>query len=452
MLKLHPKIKFEYLNFAVKEILGYNSKEIYDNPNIIFDKLYYKGKKFKKEDLFNNITPDYKNPVILTCISKNGNKVWLEFRNVPTYENNNLIFIEGIARDITRHILIEEKLKYISLHDGLTGLYNRNYFENLINNYDRNNTPNVGIIMCDIDGLKIINDTLGHSEGDKILIEAALVLKNACSNKYPVARIGGDEFAISIENCTDKKIENLNKNIQNSVDEYNSKNLDFHLSISTGFYFRKGFSKPMNEIFKKADNNMYSNKLNRKQSSRNSIIKTLMKTLEVRDFITEGHAERMKDLGFKFAVHLNLPTKTVNDICLLAQFHDIGKVGINDSILKKCGPLNDLEKNEMKRHCEIGYRISNSSKELMHISDLILKHHEWWNGYGYPLKIKEEDIPLECRIVSILDAYDAMISDRPYRKAMKKEEAIKELIKFKGIQFDPNLVEKFIEMVKKENI
>ena len=148
------------------------------------------------------------------------------------------------------------------------------------------------------------------------------------------------------------------------------------------------------------------------------------------------------------AERIGLTQQKINDLILLAQFHDIGKVGVADRILFKPGPLTNEEKIEMQRHCEMGYHIALSAPELAPIADWILKHQEWWNGQGYPLGLKEEEIPLECRIISIVDAYDAMTSDRPYRKALSHQSAIRELKRCSGSQFDPVLIESFIYILE----
>jgi HD-GYP domain-containing protein (c-di-GMP phosphodiesterase class II) len=143
---------------------------------------------------------------------------------------------------------------------------------------------------------------------------------------------------------------------------------------------------------------------------------------------------------------LQLPQAVVADMRLLAKFHDIGKVGIPDSILKKPGKLTQAEMVIMRQHCEIGYRIAKSSPDLEPIADCILKHQEHWDGNGYPLGISGEQIPIECRVLGIVDAFDAMTNDRPYRQAMTEDEAIKELLRCAGAQFDATLVEVFIAL------
>ena len=165
---------------------------------------------------------------------------------------------------------------------------------------------------------------------------------------------------------------------------------------------------------------MYRIKLHSSQSTRSAIVQTLMKALEARDYITEGHADRLQELVAIVALSLGLPERSIGDLRLLAQFHDIGKVGIPDRILFKKGSLTNQEFAEMKQHCEIGHRIALSAPDLVPIADWILKHHEWWNGKGYPLGLKGEEIPLECRILAIADAYDAMTSDQIGRASWRE--------------------------------
>ncbi|MGB4131076.1 MAG: HD-GYP domain-containing protein, partial [Tepidanaerobacteraceae bacterium] len=153
----------------------------------------------------------------------------------------------------------------------------------------------------------------------------------------------------------------------------------------------------------------------------------------------------------KLAKMLNMNQRQIDDIKLLAMFHDIGKVGVPDKILFKKGPLTHEERLRMQRHTEIGHRIAVSSPELAHISDWILMHHEWWDGNGYPLGIKGEEIPIECRILAIVDAYDAMTKSRPYRPAMSHVEAVAELIRCAGTQFDPYLVDLFVKVLEEED-
>ena len=377
-------------------------------------------------------------------LDTNGEETHFEARMFVSGEDETTFLV----RDITFKKKMELKLKYNSLHDILTGLSNRTYFEEEMESFEGTCFIPVGLMICDVDGLKFINDTMGHPTGDRLLVELANILKCTFEKGGFIARIGGDEFAAILPGCNDAMVKEYRKELAERIEQYNRENDNLIISMSIGFAVRADETRSMNDVYREADNNMYREKLNHRRSARNSIVQGLMKTLEARDFATENHAQRLKQYVLAMAKKLNLSEETVNNLKLLAQFHDIGKVGIPDRILLKPGPLTPDERKDMQAHSEIGYRIALSVPDLGHVADLILKHHEWWNGKGYPLGLKQEEIPLECRILAIADAYDAMISNRPYRKGMAVEKATEELVENAGTQFDPGLVEVFMEMIK----
>ncbi|MHB8156358.1 MAG: PAS domain S-box protein [Desulfocucumaceae bacterium] len=337
----------------------------------------------------------------------------------------------------------ERQVRYVSLHDTLTGLKNRAYFEEEMRIMDSGRFNPLGLVICDVDGLKLVNDTMGHDAGDSLLIAAANVIKNSFRKGDIVARVGGDEFAVILPNTPVALVEGHCQKVYSAVAEYNANNPDLPLSISVGFSAKSDRSRGMDDLFREADNSMYRKKLHSSRSARSAIVHTLMKAIEARDHITEGHGERLQGLVAAMAMVMGLPERSIGDLRLLAQFHDIGKVGIPDRILFKKGRLTPLEYEEMRRHSEIGHRIAQSAPDMVPIAEWILLHHEWWNGEGYPLGLRGENIPLECRILAIADAYDAMTSDRPYRKAITHKDALAELRRCAGTQFEPELVEKF---------
>lgn len=351
-----------------------------------------------------------------------------------------------IIRDITEQINLEKTLRHLAEKDPLCNVYNRRYFENYLSNIQQMQKPLFAILIVDIDGLKLINDTLGHYSGDQMIITVARLLESCFAHLGVISRIGGDEFGIIILSQPVHIIESALKQLRHSVDITNQTQEPFNLSLSYGYGFHDEGTVNIDMLYQVADNDMFQNKLLKASSVKNNLVKTLMKTLEVKDYITEGHADRMDHLAMLIGQSLSLTQSQLDRIQLLAKFHDIGKVGIPDSILKKPGSLTPDEWKIMRTHSQIGEKIANESSELRNISHLILKHHEKWDGTGYPLGLVGKNIPIECRILSIVDAYDAMTNDRPYRKAMPHDEVVQELMTFRGRQFDPDLIDLFFQL------
>ncbi|SMB82971.1 PAS domain S-box-containing protein/diguanylate cyclase (GGDEF) domain-containing protein [Desulfonispora thiosulfatigenes DSM 11270] len=365
-------------------------------------------------------------------------------------KDGNVEYVICCAEDITERKQKEAQLKHLSLYDQLTGLYNRNYFEAQIKKLIDVNSHPISVISCDLDGLKIINDTIGHENGDKLLKICADILRKFLRTGDTLARTGGDEFSILLNKTTKRESEKIVSEIRNSVNYYNLKNQDLPLSLSLGTATTTISCKSLNDTLKKADEKMYHEKLIQKRSSRSQIIDSLMAALAEKDYITEGHSHRISEYCIEIGEKFNLASNIITNLNLLAQVHDLGKVGIPDSILLKAGPLTSEEWEIMKKHSEKGYRIAISSPDLAKIADLILKHHEKWDGTGYPLKIKGAKIPIECRILAVVDAFDAMTSNRPYNKPKSKSEAIKELKRCAGTQFDPDIVKLFLRILSNE--
>lgn len=207
----------------------------------------------------------------------------------------------------------------------------------------------------------------------------------------------------------------------------------------------------LKEVIKEARNNMYKNKLLKRNSIYNSIISSLERILWEKNQQTKGHTERLKRLALQLGSAINLPQNKLDELVLLPTLHDIGKIAIPDKILMKKGKLTVKEWKIIKRHPEIGYKIAKSTPQIAPIAEDILSHHEWWNGAGYPQGLGEGDIPVKACITSIVDAYDVMTFGRPYREAISKEEAIEELRRCSGTQFNPMLVRKFVILLKKLN-
>jgi diguanylate cyclase (GGDEF)-like protein/PAS domain S-box-containing protein len=360
----------------------------------------------------------------------------------------NVEYVVCTATDITEQNKYETELQYLSLHDQLTGLYNRAYLEAELERLGKSREFPITVICMDLDGLKLVNDTLGHSQGDEQLKACANILRESFRASDIVARVGGDEFVALLPKTDLQASEKIVSRIQSRIDSFNLEHKrKIPVGLSIGLACAEKDVPDLNQAYKQADDLMYRDKLNRDINARSQIMKALMAALEERDFITSGHAHRLEDLCVRLGRQVKLSSSQLSDLNLLAQVHDLGKVGIPDNILFKPGPLNDQEWEIMQQHPEKGYRIAQSTSDLAGIADLILKHHERWDGKGYPLGLAGDEIPIECRILAIADSFDAMTNDRPYRKAISVEESLEELKQCAGSQFDPELVDIFVHMM-----
>ncbi len=381
---------------------------------------------------------------------KDGGKMVVELSISPVRDSEGTCKgFRGLIRDITERKRYEEKLQFLSFHDALTSVYNRGYFEEEMLRLTNSREYPISIIVVDLDGLKIVNDSLGHEKGDLLLRTTAEILNNSVRANDIISRIGGDEFALILPRTGEETAITIGRRISKNIELYREKNPEIPLNLSLGISTSGDPSHPIVEIFKEADNNMYRNKISRSSSSRRTIVKALLSTLAERDFITGGHAERLRILAHDLGELLGLSPRQISDLNLLSSVHDLGKVGIPDRILFKPGRLDENEWVEMRRHPEIGHRIASASPDLQHIADLILYHHERWDGSGYPGGLRGKEIPVECRILALVDAYDAMTSTRPYRKGISPEQAIQEIRHCSGTQFEPQLAKAFIEMMSK---
>lgn len=339
----------------------------------------------------------------------------------------------------------EAHIKFKSHHDELTGLYNRTYYSEQLEHFERTQKIPLSIVLGDLNGLKITNDTLGHEVGDRLLIKIAEILKANCDEKDIVARIGGDEFVILMPDGTDIMAQALCKRIKTACDE--AKMDPIKLSVALGHSERVNLQQSLQSVFKKAEDQMYENKMYESESTHTGILESLKAMLRATTEETSEHSRRMEELAIQLGKLIGLTQQELNALASLADLHDLGKVAISDEILLKEGPLTAEEMEKVRRHPDLGFKIASTSPRLAQIAEGILSHHEWWDGTGYPRGLKGEEISILARIISLVDAFDVMTIGRPYKKAMTKEAAIEEIKRCSGTQFDPTLVALFVQNV-----
>ncbi|HEX9026195.1 MAG TPA: HD domain-containing phosphohydrolase [Clostridium sp.] len=336
----------------------------------------------------------------------------------------------------------KEEIIYLSYHDKLTGLYNRRYSEDEMNRLDTERNLPVSLIMGDVNGLKLTNDAFGHEAGDKLLKKIADVIKSECKKDEIIARIGGDEFLIILPKTSGIEVEKIIDRIKHKCD--NEKEGPIKPSISFGYSVKEQVDEDIMNVYKVAEDRMYNNKLTESKSIRSSIILSLINILHERSNENEAHCNRLKELCDEIGKKLGLTIDVIDNLKLLSLLHDIGMTAIPEYIYAKSMNLTLEEESILKNHCEIGYRIANALPDVAIISGDILSHHEKWDGSGYPQGLKGEDIPLNSRIISVLDTYDTMVNGK---NPVSKNEALEFITNNSGIYFDTRIVDVFLKVL-----
>ncbi|MEG1870713.1 MAG: diguanylate cyclase [Peptostreptococcaceae bacterium] len=427
-----------YKNFGVDNVIGKTDLEIFPNSEM--------AGEFIKDDIeiMEGKKPRY---IERPSLDGQGNKIIEESFKVPVINEDGEVWgIVGLARNITNQKTLEGKLRYLSYTDTLTGLYNRTYFEEKLEELNKEKFLPLGIIMGDVNGLKLVNDSLGHLIGDELLKGISNVLEESCSDKGFIFRWGGDEFMILVPNCNEYGCELVISNIKEKCKKNNFQLIE--LSIALGNMVKHTVEEDSYKCIKEVEERVYRQKLLEHNSVRSSMLNSFKKGLEVRNVETEEHAGRVEKYALEIGKRYGLKAFEMDELMIVANMHDIGKIAIDEDILLKQSPLTNEEFEKIKTHTDKGFRIINASSELSNVAKCVLMHHERWDGKGYPIGVSREEIPLISRIVAIADAYDVMTHDRIYKKAKSKKAAIKELKRCAGTQFDPKLIDLFLKYLQ----
>lgn len=367
------------------------------------------------------------------------------------------------------------KLEGLVNKDGLTGVYNHRYFQDELKTKIEISTrmeQSISMIFIDIDYFKHYNDLYGHQEGDEVLRAIGKILSDNIRNDDIVARYGGEEFALLLPNTNEDEAIIIADNIRLIIENtkfYGEENQPKgNLTVSMGVSVYPDKARTEVELIKSADDALYRAKFfnkNRVETYTSILdglkndtegkdlelitsIKTLISVINAKDRYTYSHCERIVFYCRLLANKLNLSETDTNTLVYGGYMHDIGKINVAKEILIKKMPLNKDEWEIMKQHPQNGIDIIKSVKSLEKVAPIIYHHHEKYNGTGYPAEIKGEEIPYLARVLTVVDSFDAMTSNRPYNKRKTYDEALDELTKFSGTQFDPNVVKSFIEVIQ----
>jgi diguanylate cyclase (GGDEF)-like protein len=328
-----------------------------------------------------------------------------------------------------------------ALTDSLTGLGNRRKFvrdleaELALGSEAR---P-LAVVVFDLDGFKLYNDSFGHSAGDALLARLADRLARAVDGLGGAYRLGGDEFCVLCLSAHTQKDGVIEAAAAALADEGEG----FAVGCSYGSVLLPSEATELSEALRIADDRMYGHKQRNRPSPESQSVDVLVSVLHERDSALAHHLADVADLAEAVGRRLRVPADQLQTLRQAAELHDVGKLAIPEKILTKPGPLTDDEWEFVRRHTLIGERILASAPSLGHAAELVRSTHERWDGSGYPDGLAGSDIPLGSRVIAVCDAFDAMTSYRPYAPSMTVPEALRELFRCSGTQFDMQVVEAF---------
>jgi len=429
------------LGMDEESLRAYNSwkdfthpEDIHRNVDYLKDMLDGKTDSFSMDKRFYN--------------QKTGEIIWAEMTCAFFgYDKNGEHLHICILNDVTERVNFQKRLRDISITDEMTGLKNRRYFEERIEDLDNKGYLPVSVVVGDVNGLKLTNDTFGHLTGDKLLENTARVMTdNFNSAEVSVCRIGGDEFVALMPHTEEKAARAMI-----SAAEEDMKSLDIaeglECSIALGYAIKDDESSGLIRAFQAAEHDMYNEKIKHNASIKKEAISIIVETLNEKEPKEREHCSRVREYSVRLGRAIGMTDAELKELGTAAMLHDIGKIGVSDEVLSKEGRLSEEEYEEVKRHAEIGYKLLHGITEFTALSESVLSHHERIDGNGYPRRLSGKEIPLQARIISLADAYDAITNDRTYKKKKNREEAIEELRQCAGLQFDKDIVDVFIDKV-----
>ena len=355
------------------------------------------------------------------------------------------MLLRSVITDITDMKKMQRDILNRSVHDPLTGIYNRQFYNDKLKEMDVLANLPLSVAMVDLDGLKVINDTLGHKFGDKAIKAVVDELCHHAKPQYLLMRVGGDEIVILFPHTELAEVRRYVQDAKRSVAGQSIAGIP--LSFSWGAATKHSLEEHLPFVLAAAEDMMYSRKQARGGRRRDEAAGMILEALFARNQQMEAHSMRVRTLLEAFGTHLKLDREKMSLLSEVGILHDIGMASISDEILNKGSALTEEEKHEILRHPEVGGRILRTNVDTARYADIVLCHHENWDGTGYPGNLSGKSIPYEARILTIVDAYDRMIYGLNGKGTKYKNEAmiLAEIQACSGHQFDPDLASRFLE-------
>jgi len=385
------------------------------------------------------------NDAIMT--SRGGELYFLENSAAPIRDGSGTTVGAVIVfRDVTERRAQRGRIEYLSMHDSLTGLYNRRYFEEQLVRFDIPENQPLCVIMGDVNDLKLTNDIFGHSSGDLSIVHSAHAIQNVCRPIDIAARWGGDEFVLLLPQTNATQAEFVCRRIREELASHRV--AAFQCSMSLGFDIKSNPDEDIWHILNNAEQKMYAEKTTNRSRLQEDTLDAFVQTLYSNSPREQEHAERTSAYCAMIGRVMGLPEEDIKKLKDAGAMHDIGKVVLDADILRKTDLYTEFEADEVKKHSIMGYRILNSFDGTLNLAEAVLAHHERYDGCGYPKGLKATQIPLMARIISVAESYERITRDSAGRHARTAAEAMDILTENAGTQFDPYVAEVFVRLMQ----
>ncbi len=439
-----------FCNKSCLELLGYSNQEdlLEKNMHQMIHHSRKDGTPFPESDCpisqaIHNGKEIYSNDDIIW--KADGTFFNAEYNSHPQYYNGKIVGSVLTFVDISKRKKDEERIKYLSCHDAMTGLSNRRCFETTLEDIDKEENLPISIIFIDLNGLKLVNDIYGHSSGDQLIINAAEVMKSNCREEDIVARVGGDEFAIALVKTEPSKAAVLASRLKN---EFSEKRIHaIACSMAVGIAAKTRSFQRLEKTMEVAESEMYKDKAVSFKGFGRDATKSIIASLHEKSPWDKRHSEEVKKLCGELGMAMSLTEAEITRLCESGYLHDIGKIALDENILSKNSEtLSEAETEMIRQHPAIGYRILNLSEDTLDLAEGIYGHHERWDGTGYPKGLKGKQIPLFSRIISVVEVFE-----RRHSAGKSKEEALRVIQDSSGSRFDPDIADLFINLIKHGN-
>jgi len=434
ILNISFKANILNANHEFCSLVGYSEKEIIDHKFLDYIISENKAEDFLIFDqLVSGSIESYSGDRLLK--RRDETTIWISL-SVSRIDDADGFIIT--VQDITRRKESEILIDYLAYHDQLTGAYNLKFLEERNNEWEQTLLFPKYLVCIDVDNLRIINDAFGFKSGDELLKCVHQAVYKCTKDLGKLIRFKSSEFLLYIFDFDGLNMMEIISNIRHSVEDVIIENID--VSVSIGIAEINAETNKISDLIYVAEENMRKEKLLSMDRSVNNTIEIIMKSLFAKNSREMHHSQRVSSISQDIAMKMRLDKYSIEKVRIAGLMHDIGKIGISEAILDKPQGLTEDERLKIQEHSIIGYRILSATNEFAEISDIILSHHERWDGKGYPRGLANGNIPLFARIIAIADTYDAMTSDRPYRNPFSSLEAIIEIKSKAGTQFDPEIV------------